>query len=37
VTEKPEGIRVATHFFNHEDDVDRLISGLNDLRMISQP
>lgn len=29
VTEKPEGIRVATHFFNNEEDIDRLISGLS--------
>lgn len=28
VTEKPQGIRVATNFFNNEDDVDRLIDGL---------
>jgi cysteine desulfurase/selenocysteine lyase len=28
VTEKPEGIRVATDFFNNEDDIDRLIHGL---------
>ncbi|HEV8369083.1 MAG TPA: aminotransferase class V-fold PLP-dependent enzyme [Pyrinomonadaceae bacterium] len=28
VTEKPQGIRVATDFFNNEDDVDRLIEAL---------
>jgi cysteine desulfurase/selenocysteine lyase len=28
VTEKPQGIRVATHFFNNEADVDRLIEGV---------
>jgi selenocysteine lyase/cysteine desulfurase len=28
VTEKPQGIRVATHFFNNEGDVDRLIECL---------
>ena len=28
VTEKPEGIRVATHFFNNEEDIERLIEGL---------
>jgi cysteine desulfurase / selenocysteine lyase len=28
VTEKPEGIRVATDFFNNEDDVDQLIEAL---------
>jgi selenocysteine lyase/cysteine desulfurase len=32
VTEKPEGIRVATHFFNTEDDIDRLIAGLKENR-----
>ncbi|MDX6385248.1 MAG: cysteine desulfurase / selenocysteine lyase [Blastocatellia bacterium] len=30
VTEKPDGIRVATHFFNGEDDVERLIAGMNE-------
>lgn len=28
VTEKPEGIRVATNFFNNEDDIERLVDGL---------
>lgn len=28
VTEKPEGIRVATDFFNNEDDIERLIEAL---------
>ena len=32
VTEKPEGIRVATHFFNDEQDIERLIAGLNETR-----
>lgn len=32
VTEKPEGIRVATHFFNNEEDVERLLAGLNETR-----
>jgi selenocysteine lyase/cysteine desulfurase len=32
VTEKPEGIRVATHFFNDEDDVERLLAGLKEIR-----
>ncbi len=32
VTEKPEGIRVATHFYNNEDDVERLIAGMNETR-----
>jgi cysteine desulfurase/selenocysteine lyase len=32
VTEKPEGIRVATHFFNNEDDIERLIASLGETR-----
>ena len=28
VTEKPEGFRVATDFFNNADDIERLIEGL---------
>ena len=28
VTQKPQGIRVATHFFNHQEDVDRLLEAL---------
>ena len=32
VTEKPQGIRVATHFFNNEDDIERLIASLNETR-----
>jgi len=32
VTEKPEGIRVATHFFNNEADIDRLISALGEIK-----
>jgi hypothetical protein len=28
VTEKPEGFRVATDFFNNEDDIERLIETL---------
>lgn len=30
VTEKPEGIRVATHFFNDEADIETLLSGLKE-------
>jgi cysteine desulfurase / selenocysteine lyase len=32
VTEKPEGIRAATHFFNNEDDVLKLVTALNEIR-----
>ena len=32
VTKKPEGIRVATHFFNDESDIARLIAALAELR-----
>jgi selenocysteine lyase/cysteine desulfurase len=32
VTEKPQGIRVATDFFNNEDDVNRLIAALKEIR-----
>jgi selenocysteine lyase/cysteine desulfurase len=28
VTEKPQGIRIATDFFNNEDDIERLMSAL---------
>lgn len=32
VTQKPQGIRVATHFFNNEDDIEKLIEGLSSLK-----
>ncbi len=32
VTEKPQGIRVATHFFNDEGDIQRLIAAMNECR-----
>jgi selenocysteine lyase/cysteine desulfurase len=32
VTKKPQGFRVATHFFNSELDVQRLIEGLSQIR-----
>jgi len=32
VTQKPEGIRVATHFFNDEEDIARLIAALEEIR-----
>ncbi|MGH9915035.1 MAG: aminotransferase class V-fold PLP-dependent enzyme, partial [Pyrinomonadaceae bacterium] len=32
VTEKPEGMRIATHFFNNESDIDSLIEALKEYR-----
>jgi selenocysteine lyase/cysteine desulfurase len=32
VTEKPQGFRVATHFFNNEADIERLIAALDEGR-----
>ncbi len=32
VTPKPEGVRVATHFFNNEEDVDACVRGLLEYR-----
>ena len=37
VTEKPQGIRVSTHFFNNEEDIERLVSGLKEVRAGSEP
>ena len=34
VTEKPEGIRIATDFFNNEDDIGQLIEGLHACRSL---
>jgi selenocysteine lyase/cysteine desulfurase len=31
VTQKPEGIRVATHFFNNEEDIARLVAALDEV------
>jgi cysteine desulfurase/selenocysteine lyase len=32
VTEKPQGIRVATHFFNNEADIEHLVAALSEIR-----
>lgn len=32
VTQKPEGIRVATHFFNNGEDIARLVAALDEVR-----
>ncbi|HVF57192.1 MAG TPA: aminotransferase class V-fold PLP-dependent enzyme [Pyrinomonadaceae bacterium] len=32
VTIKPQGFRAATHFFNNEDDIERLLAALDELR-----
>jgi len=32
VTEKPGGIRVATHFLNNEEDIDRLMRALSEIK-----
>jgi selenocysteine lyase/cysteine desulfurase len=32
VTEKPRGFRVATHFFNNEADLERLVEALDEVR-----
>lgn len=29
VTQKPEGVRIATHFFNNEEDIDRCVAALS--------
>lgn len=32
VTRKPEGVRISTHFYNNEEDVDRCVAALEELR-----
>ena len=31
VTRKPEGVRISTHFYNNEEDVDRCVAALREL------
>jgi selenocysteine lyase/cysteine desulfurase len=32
VTQKPQGIRIATHFFNNEEEIERLLAALDETR-----
>ena len=32
VTQKPEGIRVATHFYNNDEDIEKLVAALKEYR-----
>lgn len=32
VTQKPQGIRVATHFYNNDEDLEKLVAALKDYR-----
>jgi selenocysteine lyase/cysteine desulfurase len=32
VTEKPQGLRVATDFYNNEEDIERLMAALQSVR-----
>lgn len=32
ITEKPEGIRISTHFFNNEEDLEKLLNALKQYR-----
>jgi cysteine desulfurase / selenocysteine lyase len=35
VTRKPQGIRVSTDFFNNEDDIERLMEALKEIRSVN--
>jgi selenocysteine lyase/cysteine desulfurase len=37
VTEKPRGVRIATHFFNDESDIDAVVTALSACRRGSRP
>jgi selenocysteine lyase/cysteine desulfurase len=32
ITQKPQGIRIATHFFNNEEEIERLLAALDETR-----
>jgi selenocysteine lyase/cysteine desulfurase len=32
VTQKPEGIRVSTHFYNNDEDLQKFVAALKDYR-----
>jgi selenocysteine lyase/cysteine desulfurase len=36
VTRKPQGIRISTDFFNNEEDVERLVEALKEIRPSGQ-
>jgi selenocysteine lyase/cysteine desulfurase len=37
VTQKPEGIRIATHFYNNDEDIERLVTALKERRESTAP
>ncbi|HVG34995.1 MAG TPA: aminotransferase class V-fold PLP-dependent enzyme [Pyrinomonadaceae bacterium] len=37
VTEKPQGIRIATHFFNNEEEIEQLIEALDEVQKYNAP
>lgn len=37
VTQKPEGIRVATHFYNNDEDIEKLVDALKQYRESTAP
>lgn len=37
VTEKPQGIRIATHFFNNEEEIEQLVEALDEVRKYNGP
>jgi cysteine desulfurase/selenocysteine lyase len=37
VTEKPQGIRISTHFFNNEEEIEQLIEALDEVQKYNAP